>query len=173
MTKERMNAVGHTCLGLIVFAGLASVAPLAVSAQQPQALRCASLLTGDEIQRAVGETFANVDALSRRAGSSECAWIARGPKGAKSVFVEFFDLTYIKSGPDGDNTLESFFTRMAEPSATANVQPLPGVGLKAVVVRADPQRAAYVQLADGVARIVTNNLTEAQVVAVARAVASP
>jgi hypothetical protein len=38
-----------------------------------------------------------------------------------------------------------------------------------VFVAGDPQNGAYVQLADGVA----NNLTQPQIVAVARAVAAP
>ncbi len=37
----------------------------------------------------------------------------------------------------------------------------------------DPQVLAVVQRADGVARIVGNNLTKAQITAVARAVATP
>jgi hypothetical protein len=173
MTRNVWIDVGRACLGFIVFLGLTPAAPVTIGAQQPATHRCASLLTADEIQKAVGETFENVDTISRNPGSTECTRIARGPKGAKSVVVQFFDVTYIKSGPDGDNTVERFFTRMAAPSATEKVQPLPGVGLKAAVVTADPQRGAYVQLADGVARIVANNLTEAQVIAVARAVAAP
>jgi hypothetical protein len=40
-------------------------------------------------------------------------------------------------------------------------------------VATDPQVLAVVQRADGVARIVGNNLTKAQITAVARAVATP
>jgi hypothetical protein len=62
---------------------------------------------------------------------------------------------------------------MSEPSAVEKMSPMPGVGVNAVFVTGDPQNGAYVQLADGVARIVANNLTPPQVVAVARAVATP
>jgi hypothetical protein len=50
---------------------------------------------------------------------------------------------------------------------------LAGIGQKAAFLNADPQVLAVVQRADGVARIVGNNLTKAQITAVARAVASP
>ncbi len=50
---------------------------------------------------------------------------------------------------------------------------LPGIGRKAVFVPTDPQVLAVVQRNDGVARIVGNNLTKAQITAIARAVATP
>lgn len=50
---------------------------------------------------------------------------------------------------------------------------LAGIGQKAAFVPTDPQVLAVVQRAGGVARIVGNNLTKAQITAVARAVATP
>jgi hypothetical protein len=50
---------------------------------------------------------------------------------------------------------------------------LTGIGQKAAFVPADPQVLAVVQRPDGVARIVGNNLTKAQITAVALAVATP
>ena len=48
-----------------------------------------------------------------------------------------------------------------------------GDGRKAAFVPTTPQVLAVVQRSDGVARIVGNNLTKAQITAVARAVAAP
>jgi hypothetical protein len=61
----------------------------------------------------------------------------------------------------------------AEATGSGKREMLPGVGQKAAFVQATPQVVAFFQRADGIARIVGNNLTKAQMTAVAGAVAAP
>jgi hypothetical protein len=61
----------------------------------------------------------------------------------------------------------------AEGTASGKREVLAGIGQKAAFVPTTPQVLAVVQRPDGVARIVGNNLTKAQITAVARAVATP
>ena len=98
-----------------------------------------------------------------------------GSTGFKTVAVQFYDLDAIKTSPAAP-TLDTFFETLvsaAEGVASGKRQMLSGIGQKAAVVPTDPQVLAVVQRADGVARIVGNNLTKAQMTAVARAVATP
>jgi hypothetical protein len=135
---------------------------------------CGTLLTADEIAKAIGETFTDMGPRERGQGETECPWMLRGgTSGFKTVAVQFYDLASIKAG---DSTLEKTFEQIV--SATEGVsstkrEMLPGIGQKAAFVAADPQVLAAVQRADGVARIVGNNLTKAQILAIAQAVAAP
>jgi hypothetical protein len=106
-----------------------------------------------------------------RDGVSECSWYGKSAKGFKSLSLQFYDKAYIASSPS--ETIDAFFQMMAEPAGDEKMSPLEGIGVRAVLVTADPQAGAYVQLGNGVVRIVTNNLTRSQVAAVARAVATP
>lgn len=57
--------------------------------------------------------------------------------------------------------------------ASGKRQMLSGIGQKSAFVPTDPHVLVVVQRVDGVARIVGNNLTKAQITAVAKAVATP
>ncbi len=141
----------------------------------PAASTCMSLLTAEELTKAVGLAMTDAGSESRSAGTTECPWMSRGPAGVKTVFVEFFELRMIKGSPTA-NTLAAFFEQIVsagEGAATGKREMLPGIGQRAAFVPTDPQVLAVVQRADGVARIVGNGLTKAQIVAVARAVATP
>lgn len=137
---------------------------------------CASLLTADELATIVGEKMQDMGPRQRGPGESECAWMLRGGKsGFKSVAVQFYDASYVKDS--APKTLDGFFESLvanAEAMASGGKRELlPGVGQKAAFVPTTPQVLAVVQRADGVARIVGNNLTKAQISAVAKAVATP
>jgi hypothetical protein len=173
MTHHASSAAAHAHLALIVLISSMAISSMTnhALAQAPASLRCASLLTAAELQKAVGEAFESVGADVKNPGETECGWFARTPGGVKTVSLQFYDRTYIANTPS--KTVDGFYGMMSEPSATEKMTPLPGVGVKAVFVTGDPQNGAYVQLADGVARVVANNLTQSQVVAVARAVTTP
>jgi hypothetical protein len=156
---------------------MATVAILLCStAAHAQTPVCATLLTAEELKTAVGATMENMGAQTRESGESECPWMLRGPAGFKTVSVQFYDLTMIKASTTV-STLPAFFEEIvsaAEGAASGKKREmLTGIGQKAAFVPTDPQVLAVVQRADGVARIVGNNLTKAQITAVARAVATP
>jgi hypothetical protein len=91
------------------------------------------------------------------------------------VAVQFYELSHIKTSPTAP-TSDAFFEMLvaaAEGTASGKREMLAGIGQKAVFVPASPQVLAVVQRPNGVARIVGNNFTKAQMTAVARAVATP
>jgi hypothetical protein len=167
-------------LTAFVIAGAISLASLSsarVGAQAGAAAAptCSTLLTAEELTKAVGEKMADMGARPRGQGETECPWMLRGgSSGFKTVSVQFYDLSAIKSTQSG--TADGFFENIvsaAEGVAAGKRELLPGIGQKAAFVPTNPQVLAVVQRADGIARIVGNNLTKAQITAVARAVATP
>ena len=167
--------MSHAFLRLLLAAGVVITAPSIVSAQAPPT--CMALLTADELTKAVGAGFTDMGARPRETGETECPWMLRGGAGGfKTVAVQFYDLSAVKASPNAA-TLGAFFDQIvasAEAAAAGKKgEALAGVGQKATFVPADPQVLAVVQRADGVARIVGNNLTKAQMTALARAVAAP
>ena len=143
---------------------------------QPKTLACASLLTADELNAIIGEKMTDMGPRERSAGETECPWMLRGGSGFKTVAVQFYDLESIKALP-ATPTPDTFFESLvkgAEGMASGGKREmLPGIGQKAAFVPTTPQVLVVVQRANGVARIVGNNLTKAQITAVARAVAAP
>lgn len=158
---------------MLLVSGLLLAAPTVAGAQAPT---CMTLLTADELTKAVAAGFEDMGGRPRDAGETECPWMLRGGGGFKTVSVQFYDLQAVKASPTSP-TLESFFEMIVssgeEAAAGKKREPLAGIGHKAAFVPTDPQVLAVVQRADGVARIVGNNLTRAQITAVARAVATP
>jgi hypothetical protein len=160
-------------------ASFASLSPSSSTVHaQPAAATptCSTLLTADELSKAVGPDFKDMGARPRGAGETECPWMLRGgTQGFKTVSVQFYDLTAVKASTTP--TLDAFFETIASGAEAAaqgkKREMLAGIGQKAAFVPTDPQVLAVVQRADGVARIVGNNLTKAQITAVARAVAAP
>jgi len=152
--------------------------PAGIAAQAGAAApTCSTLLTADELTKAVGDKMTDMGARPRGAGETECPWMLRGgSSGFKTVAVQFYDLTAIKASPTA-STPDAFFENLvsaAEGAASGGKrEALAGIGQKAAFVPTTPQVLAVVQRADGVARIVGNNLTKTQITAVARAVATP
>ena len=147
----------------------------AAHAQTPPT--CTTLLTADELTEAVGAGFADMGARDRGEGETECPWMLRGGSGGfKTVSVQFYDLRAVKACPNAPE-LDAFFEQIVAAGEGAaggkKREVLAGAGQKAAFIPTDPQVLAVVQRADGVARIVGNNLTKAQITAVARAVATP
>lgn len=137
---------------------------------------CMSLLTADEIAKAIGEPFKDLGSETGRSGATSCDWAARlGTPGAKAVSFSFYDNVALKASPayaSPDAYFESIVSS-AESKAKAKRETLAGIGAKAVSVPTAPQLLVVVQRADGVGRLVGNNLTKAQMTALARAIAAP
>jgi len=160
-----------TAAAFILLSNIASAQP---SAAVPV---CATLLTADELTKIIGEKMTDMGPRVRESGESECSWMLRGgSKGFKTVSVQFYDVKAIKASPAAP-TLPAFFEQTVsagEGAASGNKREmLTGIGDKAAFVQTDPQVLAVVQRPNGVARIVGNNLTKAEITAVARAVATP
>lgn len=156
---------------------LATLGTRSVDAQQTGATpTCSTLLTAEELTTIIGEKMKDMGARPRAAGETECPWmLAGGSSGFKTVAVQFYDLSNIKA-TENAATPDAFFETLvssAEGVASGKREMLPGIGRRAAFVPTTPQVLAIVQRPDGVARIVGNNLTKAQITAVARAVATP
>jgi len=161
-------------LGLATFCLLLPGLALAQSAGSAPAT-CMTLLTADELTKAVGAKLEDMGADTRSEGETECPWMLRGGGAFKTVSVQFFDSRHIKASPN-ESTPDKFFetyVSAAEGVGSGKRELLKGIGQKAAFVPSDPQTLVIVQRADGIARIVANGLTKAQTIAVARAVATP
>jgi hypothetical protein len=94
-----------------------------------------------------------------------------GSNGFKTVSVLLYDMKVIKAS--AAPTLPAFLEQIVssgEVAASGNKREmLLGIGDKAAFVQTDPQVLAVIQGPDGVARIVDNKLTKAELTAVARA----
>lgn len=162
-------------LRLLLTVSVLLFGPSVVRAQTPPT--CMTLLTADELTKAAGAGFKDMGGRPREEGETECPWMLRGGSGGfKTVSVQFYDLRAVQASQNAPS-LDAFFEQIvaaAEGAASGKKrEALAGVGQKAAFVPTDPQVLAVVQRADGVARIVGNNLTKAQITAVARAVATP
>lgn len=170
----RVTCVVTRVLSVMTVATCLHAAP--APAQPAPGATCTTLLTGDELTAAIGEAMTDMGAQERSPGETECAWMLRGgTSGFKTVSLQFYDLRAI-AATETASAPDAFFELIvdsAEGVASGKREPLDGIGTRAVFVPTDPQGLAVVQRPDGVARIVANNLTRAQVVAVARAVAVP
>lgn len=156
------------------FALLAPV--LSSAAAQGAKSTCMSLLTADEIAKAVGEPFKDLGSETGRSGATSCDWAARlGTPAAKTVSFTFYDNVALKVSPayaSPDAYFESIVSSVEGKSPTKR-ESIPGVGVKAALVATGPQLLVAVQRADGVGRVVGNNLTKAQATALAHAIAAP
>ena len=173
---DRRLAAGWVACWVVALVLLATSGSQGIGAQLKAAPTCSTLLTASELTTILGEKTAAMGVRQRGPGESECPWILRGgSSGSASVVVQFYDLSHVEASPKAP-TLDAFFETLvtsAEGAASGKREPLPGIGEKAAFIPTTPQVVAVVQRADGVARIAGNNLTKAQITAVARAVATP
>lgn len=151
------------------------VVPIAARAQGA-APSCTTLLPAEVIAKVVGEPFKDLGSEVGRSGASDCEWAAGlGTPKAKTLSMNFFDAAALKASPGYASADEYFESVVAsvEARAPGKREMLPGVGMKAAFVATAQQMLVAVQRKDGVARIVGNNLTKAQMIALARAIAAP
>jgi hypothetical protein len=172
MESSMMQSGSPVCVAIAAFVLMASFHQ-PVRAQAPT---CMTLLAEAELTKAVGAKMDDAGAETRGEGETACGWMLRGgSKGFQSVSVQFYDLGSIK-GRDAAPTLDAAFEQeveAGESAGSAKREMLSGIGQKAAFVPTAPQMFIIVQRADGIARIVANNLTKEQITAVARAVAEP
>lgn len=152
-----------------VWSGLAA-------AQAPAAPpTCMSLLTSEALAKVMGATFKEMGQEVDRSGATDCEWMFRGgTDGVKALSVSFFDSSKIKASPAGF-TDDSYFEMVvsgAERAGSSKREMLAGIGLKTAFVTMKPQVQVVVQRPDGVARIIGNNVTKAEMTALAKVLAA-
>jgi hypothetical protein len=146
----------------------------AAHAQAPDAT-CAKLLPPAKLQAVAGTGFVAADARSDKSGELGCAWMRRGGGGFATVSVQYYDKKTI-ARPDNSGSADELYENIITPheqTSKAKREPILGVGKRAALVPADPQRLVAIVRDDGVLRIVMNGLTKAQAIAIARAVGAP
>lgn len=159
-----------------VMLALAVLTPTAARAQGAALPSCMTLLPAEALSKILGQTYKDMGSEVGRSGASDCEWATGlGTPGFKTLAFTFFDAAALKASPgyaSADEYFESVVSSV-ESRAPAKRELLPGVGLKAAFVATPPQMLVAVQRKDGVARLVGNNLTKAQMLALARALAMP
>jgi hypothetical protein len=159
---------------LVMAACLVSLVALSAQAQSatpvPQA-GCDKRLLESKLKAAAGDGFQAVSA-NLRAGTLECAWMRRGSGSFATVSVQYYDAQAVAIRPNVTNN--QFYDELTAPlDSKTKPEPLPGIGKRAALVPADPQRLIIVERDDGFYRIVMNGLSRAQAVSVAKAVGAP
>ncbi len=165
--QQRQQRLSATAIVLALMAATAG-------AQTPEAT-CAKMLPSAKLQAAAGTGFEVADARVEKSGELGCAWMRRGAGGFATVSVQFYDKKTI-AGPDNSGTADQLYENIITPheqTSKAKREAIAGVGKRAALVPADPQRLIAIQRDDGVVRIVMNNLSKAQAVAVAKALVAP
>jgi len=151
-----------------------ALAPMTTNAQTADAT-CARMLPAAKLQAAAGVGFEPADARVEKSGELGCAWMRRGDGGFATVSVQYYDKKTI-ARPDNAGSADELYENIITPheqTSRAKREAIAGVGKRAALVPADPQRLVAIQRDDGVVRIVMNNLTKVQAIAVAKAVAAP
>lgn len=159
---------------LAVTAFVFALASATASAQTPDAT-CAKMLPPAKLQAAAGAGFEPADARVEKSGELGCAWMRRGAGGFATVSVQYYDKKTI-ARPDNSGSADELYENIITPheqTSKARREAIAGVGKRAALAPADPQRLIAIQRDDGIVRIVMNNLSKAQAIAVAKAVAAP
>lgn len=156
----------------VVFATFGLVAT--GSAQDGALLKCAQLISADQLKTIVGAGMAAAVPKQHEAGESECAWRRGNGAAAVSLSVRFFDRQAIGSNPVS-RTLDGYYEMLVNAGEEAGEKKREAVAgvPRASLIQANPQILVVVQRADGVARVVSGNLSKAQAAAVARVIATP
>lgn len=153
---------------------LMSATPLATPAQAQAPATCGSLLTDAELTKAVGTPMRAIGNGVRGSGHTECKWMLAGQGAFKTLAVIFEDDSALKAA-DAATAARLFETYVssAEQTGKSKRSPLPGVGERAAIIEVSEQTQVIVQRTDGVARIISNGLSRAQVTAIAQALMTP
>ena len=159
----------------------ASIAVLTLTAatshaQTPEAM-CAKLMPADKLQVAMGKGMKEASAEIDKRGAVSCAWMRRAPDPFATLSIQCYDKKAIAaSAPDNAGNAGSLFENIVAPhEALTNKkrESIAGVGKRAALAPADPQRLIAVERDDAVLRIVMNGASKAQAIAVAKAIAAP
>jgi len=143
-------------------------------AQDASSLKCAQLLSADQVKQMLGAGMAAALPRQYGAGESECVWRRGNGPTAASLSVRYFDRQAIGSNPVA-RTLDGYYemlVKAGEEAADKKREPVVGVP-RASLIQVSPQVLVVVQRSDGVARVVLANLSRAQATAVAKQIAAP
>ena len=168
-----MKLIQNTLLISIMSLAFASVAS---HAQTPED-RCAKLMPAEKLQTAIGKGMKTASAEIEKSGKLACAWMRRDPDPFATVSIEFYDKKAIAAtAPDNAGTANDLYERMITPHEERTKlkrEPIAGVGKRAVLVPADPQRLVVIERDGALVRVVMNGASKAQATAVAKAIAAP
>lgn len=145
-------------------------------AQAPDAT-CTRLMPAEKLQIAMGQGMKVANAGVDKSGKIECAWMRRAPDPFATLSIEYYDKTAIAAtSPDNAGTAAELYERIVAPHeerTRSKREPINGVGQRAALVPADPQRLVVIERDGAVLRIVMNGASKAQAVAVAKAISAP
>ena len=168
-----MKLITNTMRRLIMPLALASFAS---HAQTPEAM-CGTMLPAEKLQTAIGKGMKSASAEIEKSGKVACAWMRRAPDPFATVSIEFYDKKAIAATtPDNAGTASDLYERMITPheeQTKLKREPIAGVGKRAVLVPADPQRLVVIERDGALVRVVMNGASKAQAIAVAKAIAAP
>ena len=168
-----MKLIRNT-LGLSIT--LLALASAASHAQTPEAM-CARLMPAEKMQAAIGKGMKAAEAEIEKRGKVACAWMRRAPDPFATLSIEYYDKKAIAaSAPDNAGTASDLFERIVAPHEDRTKmkrESISGVGKRAALAPADPQRLVAIERDDAVLRIVMNGASKAQAIAVAKAIAAP
>jgi hypothetical protein len=163
----------HRRLGILIFACacLPGLSAVVVNAQAPEpaATRCDTLLTEAEVVQIVGKGFQGPNVTEPRPGFTACTWQAQGAN-----FGFTFSSTRLLQTErrTADEAFEADVAGLENGQQKREI--LPDIGLKAARVSlGDDGYLVEVQRPDGVARMIFYRISDKQVIALARAMASP
>ena len=135
---------------------------------------CAKALSTVELG-AISPGAEEMSALVRADGHSECAWSVKGHGEANTLSLTFWEPRLMPHALVPADSPEEFFeiyVKSAEKVRGKKREALAGVGQRSALFRDGNVRELYLLTKTGVAHLVTDGLTDAQVQAVARAVAA-
>lgn len=165
-----MKLIRNTLLISLAFTSVASYA------QTPEAT-CAKLMPAEKLQTAIGKGMKSASAEIEKSGKLACAWMRRAPDPFATLSIEFYDKSAIAAtAPDNAGTADRLYENMITPHEERTKlkrEPIAGVGKRAVLVPADPQRLVVIERDGALLRIVMNGASKAQASAVAKAIATP
>jgi acetyl-CoA acetyltransferase len=136
---------------------------------------CATALSTVELA-AISPGAEEISALVRADGHSECAWSVKGQGEANTLSLTFWEPRSMAEALVPAESPEAFFeiyVESAESVRGKKREALTGVGQRSALFRDGNVRELYLLTKTGVAHLVTDALTDAQLEAVARAVAAP
>jgi hypothetical protein len=161
---------------LLVLVAMLATSSVASHAQTPDAL-CAKLMPAEKMQAAIGKGMKAASAEIEKRGAVSCAWMRRAPDPFATLSIEYYDKKAITaSAPDNAGTADKLYENMITPHEDRTKlkrESIAGVGKRAVLVPADPQRLVVIERDDAVLRVVMNGASKTQAVAVAKAIAAP
>ncbi len=175
-----LNRLGVRCaVGVLVLSPLLLSSVPAVAQTAP--IKCAQVLTAEQVRGAVGATLKVSAVQNAEAGVSECTWSRSGgaePGAGPTVRLQFFERTAISANPVVSSP-EGYYEMIASAAEEIagrkrdNVTGLTAAGVRAATVQGTAQILVLVQRGDGIARAVLGNLSRAQATAIAKAISEP